>query len=378
MIRVLALLLFAAPSVAAEPHVYRAARLWPGDGPVIADAALVVRDGKIVAVGKRADVVVPAGAVVHELGDAVIIPGLIAAETTLADKGRDDLHTLTPHYRAIDGFDWYADYHAALSGGVTTVQIAPGAKRLLPGQGAVVKLFGDDVAKRTLLEVEGLRVVLGDASKNPPKIYEPPVGAVSVDKPLEATKPQLSGNLATVVAGLRAAFQAARAEPGSSDPLLHALAAKHPVRVTAPGAAEVTAALALAREFDLRLVLVEPAVAKDKFSEWKKHVSGVVLNAGIRPGAIGDDSARIPFEAARDLRAAGFRVALKAAADADLKEMLYLGGLFTSRMPPAEVLKMLTADAAALLGIADRVGTLTAGKDADFVVLSGDPFALHT
>src|SRR5438552_15395562 len=108
-----------ANSLAAEPQVYRADRLWPGDGPAIADAALVVRDGKIVAVGKRADVAVPAGAIVHELGDAVIIPGLIAAETTLAEKGRDDLHTLTPHYRAIDGFDWYGDYHPALSGGVT-------------------------------------------------------------------------------------------------------------------------------------------------------------------------------------------------------------------------------------------------------------------
>src|SRR5262249_5779784 len=133
MIRTLALLLLAFPAVAAEPHVYRAARLWPGDGPAIVDAALVVRDGKVVAVGKRSEVQVPSGAVVHELGAAVIIPGLIAAETTLADKGRDDLHTLTPHYRAVDGFDWYADYHAVISGGVTTVQIAPGAKRLLPG-----------------------------------------------------------------------------------------------------------------------------------------------------------------------------------------------------------------------------------------------------
>src|SRR5262245_42727092 len=250
MVRILALLSLAVPAVAAEPHVYRAARLWPGDGPALADAALVVRDGKIIAVGKRADIAVPTGAVVHELGDAVIIPGMIAAETSLAEKGRDDLHPRTPHYGAVDGFDWYGDYHAALSGGVTTVQIAPGAKRLLPGQGAVVKLFGDDTQKRALREVEGLRVVLGEASRNPPRIYEPPVGAVSVDKPLEATRPQLSGNLATVVAGLRVAFQAARAEPGSQDPLLQALAAKQAIRVTAPGAGDVAAALALAKEFD--------------------------------------------------------------------------------------------------------------------------------
>src|SRR5262249_28176474 len=108
---------------AAEPHAYRAARLLTGDGQEILNAVLVVQDGKVVAVGYKEDlkisgdiavkgVKVPEDAVVHDLGDAVIIPGLIAAETTLAEKGRDDLHALTPHHRAIDGFDPYADYSA--------------------------------------------------------------------------------------------------------------------------------------------------------------------------------------------------------------------------------------------------------------------------
>jgi imidazolonepropionase-like amidohydrolase len=377
------LLLLTASGAAAEPQVYRAARLWPGDGPVIVDAVLIVRDGKVVAAGKRADVPLPPGAAVHDLGDAAIIPGLIAAETSLAERGRDDVLALTPHHRAIDGFDWYADFHAALSGGVTTVQIAPGGRRLMPGQGAVVKLFGDDLEKRTLRPVESLRVVLGDASRNPPRIYEPPVGAVSVDKPLEPTRPQLAGSQASALAGLRASFTAARTAKDERDPLLRAIAAsgsaKQPLRVAAPGAADVQAALNLARELDLRLVLVEPAVAKDKLATWKPHVDGVVLGTGVRPGAISDDSSfRAPVEAARDLRAAGFRVGLKPANDADLKELLYLGGLFTSHLPPVDVLRMLTADAATLLGVSDRVGTLTAGKDADFVVLTGDPFELRT
>src|SRR4051794_12856029 len=89
---------------AAETHAYRAARTWPGDGPAVADAVLVVRDGKGVAVGRRAEVSVPADAVTHDLGDAVVIPGLVAAETALAERGRDDLHALTPEHRAADGF----------------------------------------------------------------------------------------------------------------------------------------------------------------------------------------------------------------------------------------------------------------------------------
>jgi imidazolonepropionase-like amidohydrolase len=421
----LVLMAIAGPAAAAEPHVYRAARLWPGDGPVVTDAVLVVRDGKVVAVGKRAAVTIPADAVIHDLGDAVIIPGLVVAETTLAEKGRDDLQALTPHHRAADGFDPYADYSSILAGGVTTVQLAPGGKRLVPGQGSVVKLYGDDLARRTLREEESLRVVFGEAFKNPPRVYEPPVGAVSVDRPLEPTRPQLAGGLPSAISGLRAMFQAARVDRSATDPFLKAVAtagsAAKPLRVTAPAAADLQAALDLAKEFDLRLILVDPPVPPaDQLAKWKGHVDGVVLNPGIRPGmtadapepeaaapaartgrrgrpntpptqqrgartagaakpAKEDDAAALsPAEEARELRAAGFRVAVKPINDADLKEMLYLTGLFTTHGSALDVLKMVTADAAAMLGVSDHVGTLAAGKDADFVVLSGEPFGLHS
>lgn len=377
----LVLLILAVPA-AAQPQAYHAAMLWPGNGPPIADAILVVRDGKVLAVGRKADVSLPPDTVVRNLGDAVIIPGLIAGETSLAEKGRDDLLTATPHYRAVDGFDWFADFSGPLSGGVTTVQIAPGARRMLPGRGAVVKLAGDDLDHRTLRPEESLRVVLGEASRGAPRIYEPPVGAVSVDRPLEPTRPQIGGSQGSAIAGLRAALTAARAAPDSRDPFIHAMAgplsARHPVRVSAPGVADVQAALNLARDFDLRLVLVEPPVAKDKLDSWKAHVDGIVLSTGVRPGALGDAVARVPSAAARDLRAGGFRVAIKPVVDADLRDFLYLASLFTSHASAVDVLRMLTADAAMLLGVADRVGTLTPGKDADFVVVSGEPFALRS
>jgi imidazolonepropionase-like amidohydrolase len=234
-----------------------------------------------------------------------------------------------------------------------------------------------------LRNTESLRIVFGDAFKNPPKIYEPPVGAVSVDRPLMPTRPQLAASLGSAVAGMRAAFRAARETPDSADAFLKAVAAagnaNTPIRITAPQDADVHAALGLAREFDLRIVLVDPSVPKEKLDSWKPHVTGVVLAPGLRPGSTADDAAaRSPADAARDLRAAGFRVALKPAADADLKELLYLGGLLTSRLTRTDALRVLTSEAAALLGVADRVGTLAAGKDADFVVLSDDPFALRS
>src|SRR5439155_6729752 len=135
---------------AAQPHAYKASRIWTGTGPPIVNGIIVVRDGKIVAVGPRDKVSLPDDAEIHDLGQAVLIPGLVIAETTLGERGRDDERALTPEFRALDGFDFYADFSAALSGGVTTVQVSPGSHRLMPGQGAVVKLAGDAPEARTL------------------------------------------------------------------------------------------------------------------------------------------------------------------------------------------------------------------------------------
>jgi imidazolonepropionase-like amidohydrolase len=395
------LFLFAAtPAFAGPTHVYKAARVWTGTGPPVANAVLVVRDGKVVAVGPRDKVTVPDDAEVHDLGAAVLIPGLVIAETTLGEGGRDDERALTPEFRAVDGFDFYGDYARPLSGGVTTVQIAPGSRRLMPGQGAVVKLAGDGPDARTLRERESLRVVLGDAFKNPPRIYEPPVGAVSVDRPLKPTQHQLAASLGAAVAGLRATFRAAKGyDPAAvsrkdKDESLAAVAEHMKnggrVRVTAPGAADIRAALALAREFNLHLLLVDPSALapfRDELPGWKDTVTGVVLNAEVRPGAVADvpvpgkndPPRRLPWENARELLAAGQKVAIRPAADADLADTLFVGGLFTGGgIPAAEVLRMLTLYPAEILGVADRVGSLAEGKDADFVVLGGEPFATHT
>lgn len=381
------------------PQAYRAARIWTGTGPAISNGVLLVRDGRIVQVGPSNRVAIPEDAEVHDLGSAVLIPGLVIAETTLGERGRDDERALTPEFRAIDGFDVYGDYRGPLSGGVTTVQIAPGSRRLMPGQGAVVKLAGAEPSARVLRERESLRILLGDAFKNPPRIYEPPVAAVSVDRPLEPTKYQLSTSLGGAVAGLRATLRAARENQQSparrkKDPVLDAIAEQLQnggrLRITAPGSADIRAALALAKEFGLHILLVDPTELggfRDQLASWRDSLSGVVVNAEVRPGTVVDAAAtegdskrrRLPWENARDLLAAGLKVAIRPAADADLDDTLFVAGLFTSAgLSNQEVLRMLTVHPAELLGVSDRVGSLAEGKDADFVVLDGEPFGLHT
>jgi hypothetical protein len=143
---------------------YLVRKVWTGDVGSIDDAALVVRDGKIIAVGTRQSVAIPADCQVHDLGDAAIIPGLVIAETALAEGIRGDDRAIAPEVRAIDGFDPFADRRRILEGGVTTVAIVPGVNRLIPGQAAVVKLAGENLESRTLAEAESLRVLSPQSS----------------------------------------------------------------------------------------------------------------------------------------------------------------------------------------------------------------------
>ncbi|MEQ8764249.1 MAG: amidohydrolase family protein [Planctomycetota bacterium] len=383
------------PAEASETHAYYARRVWTGQGSAIDDAVLIVVNGKVSAVGPRATTQVPEGATRHELDDQVIIPGLVVAQTSLA--GNDDVErTLSPQNTALDGFDFYADRHEALAGGVTTVQISPGSSRLMPGVGAVVKLGTDDPGRGTLRRREGLRIVLESDALSPPTIYEPPVGAVSVDRPLEQTRPQLSPSLGGAVAGLRAVLGAARRNtagaPTDEADLVMAAISSHlsnggSVRITASTAAEIRLALDLAKEFDLRAVLVDPSDLTpftSRFGEWKSRLQGVVLE-GRRPGRITNPSPEQieergePWDEVKALVDAGIRVAIHAASDQDLEDFLFVAGQFRQGdLTVGQTLSAITSASAEILGVADRVGSLKKGLDADFVVLSADPFSLQS
>jgi imidazolonepropionase-like amidohydrolase len=389
----LLLVLAATAAHAGEQHAFFAARIWPGSGEPIDDAVMIVEDGKVTAIGPRKVTNVPAGAQRHDLSDSVLIPGLVIAETSLG-VATDDQRTLTPEVRGVDGFDFYEDYTPYLAGGVTTVQVSPGRARLMPGQGGVVKLAGASPSDRILSEQESLRIILTNASANPPRIYQPPVGAVSVDNPLKPTRPQISGSLSSRVAGLNAVFGVARESGEGGDELGLETISEYvskagTLRAKVNLASEVRAAMGLAQRYDMKLILVDPT-ALDSFVATHEPegspVSGIVLNAGVSPGAITNPAIPDPerkrqkdmWEYAAKLSDRGFgkHLAIRPSVDTDLDDMLFLGGLFTrSGNSPQHVLSMLTTNPARMMGVDSRVGALSAGHDADFVVLNADPFS---
>ena len=379
---------------AQQVDVYFASQIWPGNGPVINDAVMVVTDGKITSVGTRTAVQVPANAKRHDYSGATLIPGLVVAQTTLVESNAAVALSLTPEVRALDGFDLFREFDKYLEAGVTTVQLSPGSSLLMPGQGAVVKLGGKDPEKRVLSDSESLRIVLTREAMTPPTVYEPPVGAVSVDRPFEPTRPQLATSFAEAIVGLDVLFTEAKqldANLAVADPMMEALSklvtAKRTLRFSVENNYEVRAALAMAHKFELPWMLVDPTETDElKGIDWKSAAAiGVVLSPEMRAGRIVNPvipvADRKPIDdvwvRAKTLVDAGIgsKLAMRLPTDADLTDILFLASLFKrGGLSTDEILSMVTNNPASMMGVGDRVGALKPSADADFVVLSGKPF----
>ena len=380
------------PSRAQEAPVVaiKAGVIMPVTSAPIKDGVVLIRDGKIEAVGKK--VKIPDNAEIIDASDRVIIPGLIAA---LAEgpPGQDDEESVTPDIRARAGFDFYAKYRRLLAVGVTTIHVSPGRRRLITGLDAVVKLAGDSIPGRVLKDPGALRIILGELPKDPPAIFDPPIPP-DPDNPILPVEKQLPTTRMAELAVLRQVFTEAREYqknfPPKKDPKLEALIpvldGKLPVRINCHTVQDIRNAIRFAKEFDLKLIIEGATEAYQIIDEIKESKAPVVVSGVIRPGiretrdytrdiALGRVNPANPGILAK----AGVKIALHSPINGGIPEPLFVAGYAISQgLPPEEALRAITAAPAEILGIAGRVGSIEKGKDADLVILTGDPFKIQS
>ncbi|MFK7962267.1 MAG: amidohydrolase family protein [Phycisphaerales bacterium] len=377
-----------APALAGDGPSFaiRAGRIMPvsTDHPaVIEDGIIVVRDGRIVAIG--ADVDVPAGIDLVEMPDATITPGFVAASTSIAGNRGGDI-SIGAGYRAVDSFDHYADQRETLAAGVTTVHLNPGWHRLLSGQGAVVRLGGEG-PDRILLDEADLTITLGPSVVLPPNMIEYTVPP-SPDQAIKPAMPQRPGSRMTQFLALKEALEAAGAE--GADWSSHALALNEawaggrPVRVQAQQAVDLTGALNFMRTAGRTGYLVGGADAVDVADQIAS--SGVPLVYTVdatfrRPGADIGENPAANERFIRDLAAFGdvehLAIALPNGRPAgDLRMAAALAG--RSGLSAERRLAAITRIPAEILGVDDEVGSLAVGRRADMLVMTGDPLATQT
>ena len=376
--------------------VVRAARYYKGDGtgPRKEKIRLLVSKGKILSIEKD-EGPLPQGSRVLASG-AVLVPGLVAAATDLAGSA-GDMRPVTPDYLAAWAAMAPGTWKKILRGGITSFHLAPGRDRFLPGMGALLHP-GVRPGTFSVLKVPAdIFLVLGERGKMRGMVFDPVVfpDETHLLKPAQRMMPSsLAGQalLARRLFSLAAdpkgpeTFREGRRE-WSLVPLKRAARKKLPVRFVCDSAASVRTALLLAKDLKLRAFIEDlrpgggdPA----EFDLWKPEavIVRVPLNlwapnpgdpAGIRPALRPD-----PSYAAR-LHAAGIPVILAPASDRDLGSLfLAAGAAVRAGLPPGAALRALTLEPARALGADGRIGSLERGKDADFLLLSGDPFDAAT
>lgn len=384
----------AASDAPARDFAVHCGTLLTGDGTTaLQNAWLVVRGGKVASVGTDAP---PADLPVVDCGQKTVMPGIVAVDTDLAGAADSD-YQVTPDALAIDSFDFDRKWLPALQGGVTTAYLSPGRERLVSGQGAIVKLAGSDIVERVLTENAFLRVNLGDGALRAPRVFEP-VPHPTADDPLEESRIQTPTSRIAVLAELRALFAAATDSvktPGGTGPaenryderpLADVVGGKLPLRAGAFRTQDIRRALQLQQELGVRMVLEDPQEIEPVAAVAAAQKVAATFRVPVRfgqPNPGGEDRLQktpeprpeAPARAAK----AGMLVGLAPAAGVSLRDYLMSVAIAVRHgLSPDRALRAIGADAAQILGVAARVGTLAAGKDADFVVLSGEPLAVGT
>lgn len=404
MLNIFTLLLLAAPG--GDAVVLRAGTIHlVQDDKVLHDSAILVEDGKIVAIGP--DLETPLGVREVDYGpDATIVPGFVAADSPYGAGGSAD-RSAAPMLRAIDNFDPYSRYTTALSGGVTTCYLNPGVDRLIAGQGAVVKVKGDSPEDYLLLKAASIQGSISNSARNTTAYWEPPLPA-TVDVGLGVAQPQLPHSTMGAIVGLQELFdfaqgnQAQASEWGAAagPALAQAISDGLRWRMAVDDPRQTVALLDFFGGVQQSLVLEGSA----GFAGLADELSAAGVSVIFKPGQGQSSSAStLVFSggsfftissssqssegkalakdllSASQLAEAGVRVAVATPRGISIRELLMRANLARrGGMSPENALRAITLNAAEILGVEDRVGSLAVGKDADFVILNGTPLNHET
>jgi imidazolonepropionase-like amidohydrolase len=183
---------------------------------------------------------------------------------------------------------------------------------------------------------------------------------------------------------IKALENSKKSEPAKdlkSEIMLRVIKREVPLLVTAHLAQDILTAIRIAREFNIRIVLDGASDAHMVLEEIKASGFPVIVHPTM--GRAGGDTANLSMENAAKIRAAGIRVALQSGYESYVPKtrvVLFEAAMAagTGRMLPKEAMALITIDAARILGIDDRVGSLEKGKDADLAMYDGDPFEFTT
>jgi len=354
-------------------------------GPPIENGAVLIRDGKIVMVGKADAVTIPDG--FRVLRAEVVTPGLIDAHSVVGLTGifnhphdQDQLERsapIQPELRAIDAYNAREKLVEWVRGfGITTLHTGHAPGELISGQTTIVKTWGDTFEEAVVVETAAVAATLSPQAQKSDKGKSP-------------------GTRGKMMAMLRAEFVKAqeyvkKRETAEVDKkpdrnlglevLVRVLNRELPLMVTANRAQDITSTLRLTKEFNIKLILDGAAESYLLLDEIKVAGTPVIVHPSMQR-AYGEME-NLSFETASKLRQAGIPVALQSGYESYVPKtrvvLLEAALVAANGLTFDQALATITIDAAKILGVDGRVGSVEPGKDGDLALYDGDPFEYTT
>ncbi|WP_114854640.1 amidohydrolase [Brachybacterium sp. YJGR34] len=340
------------------------------------DGTVLVREGRILEAGP--DLEIPADAAVIDAEGGWLLPGFVDAHVHLGvdEEGEgwagQDTNEMTDPVmaaaRAIDAINPVeVGFDDAIIGGVTAVNVNPGSGNPIGGLAVALRTHGRVVDEMVLRSPSGLKAALGE---NPKRVY--------------GEMKQTPSTRLGVALTIRKAFATARAwaakDPAErdadlvSEALVRVLEREIPWRQHAHRADDIATALRIAEEFGYDLVLdhgTEAYLIADRVA-----AAGVPVLYG--PLIVSRSKVEVRHRtptAPGILTAAGVQVSIITDHPVVPIEHLVYQAAFAVKhgMAPADALRAITLHPAEVLGLADRIGSIEVGKEADLVLWEGDP-----
>jgi imidazolonepropionase-like amidohydrolase len=339
----------------------KGARVIPVSGPELENAVILMRGGKIEAVGK--DLEIPWDARVIDGSKKVVVPGFVEAHTFRGTDRPNERLASVPFVSTFDSINPVDPfYEDALRQGVTTLGVMPGNDTMIGGQGCVVRPVGVTTESMMLVKNVALKISL---------------------------RPRPGVSRMAHVAALRKELQDAaealkdkKAEPDARrEPLARLLKGLLPAFVYCPTASDVHRAMELADAFKFKAKLVLGRDGWKAAADIAKKGYEVVLDPELEYWETDEERheevRRFGGEAPAK---AGLRFAFQTDALPHGSSYLWFQAATAVKngLSRAEALRAATLAPAEILGLGARIGSIEKGKDANVVVLTGDPLDAQT
>lgn len=352
-------------------------------GNDIKDGQILIDNGIIKAVGSNLDV--PADVEVIDAKGYLVTPGLVEAHCHVGmweegigfegEDGNEDVEPITPQLRAIDAINpMDIAFTDAIEGGVTTAVTGPGSANVIGGQFLAMKTYGNRVDNMVIKDPVAMKIAFGE---NPKRVYDEqhksPVTRMAIAALLRETFHE--------ALQYKEDLDAAETDPDRKpdfdiklDALLPVMRKQIPLKAHVHRADDIFTALRIAKEFDLDITLdhcTEGHLIVDELvKEGKSALVGPTFGSRSKY-----ELRNLSFETPRKLVAAGIKIAI--ITDASVIPLQYLsmcaGLAVKAGLPEEEAWKAITINPAEIVGVANRVGSIEVGKDADIVIFKGNP-----